>query len=347
VKRFVLSLVLLVAHCALAQAAPLDFSGVFLRTTLIGEQKHREIAPPRILEVKQATGEITIAVNQGRETAEVHLALDGKKSNGVQARLNGKSLVLKKVLSPKQPGNILGTFTPTIVEEKWQLSPDSQQLTVARKFETPSVRSWTESETYVRQPSMAVARAKAESTASACNQLSDFFTAANAKVKVKKWRYQEGTFLGDTELQSLTRCALYTADLSGKFFKDLEQSAGSNQADFRKSGKIVSTFADDVVLEVEPTTDICSQVGIWAQPRTEATDEVRDLRFMVRWMGPEVQDLGEVKSEFLNEPWAELQRPRVFYRMQIPAKGIPLSDDLEVLIFSKGGEQLGCVKGHI
>ena len=68
---------------------------------------------------------------------------------------------------------------------------------------------------------------------------------------------------------------------------------------------------------------------------------------MVRWMGKRERDLGEVQAEFLSEPWRELSPPQRFYRMHIPAEDIPLTDDLEVLIFSKSGEQLACVKGHL
>ena len=68
---------------------------------------------------------------------------------------------------------------------------------------------------------------------------------------------------------------------------------------------------------------------------------------MVRWLGAEPRDIGEVPSESLREPWREKNVPSDFYRMQIPAKDIPLTDELEVLIFSKDGEQLACLKGHL
>ena len=54
-----------------------------------------------------------------------------------------------------------------------------------------------------------------------------------------------------------------------------------------------------------------------------------------------------IQSEFLVEPWREWSEPEAFYRMTIPADGIPLGDELEVLILSKSGEQVACVKRHI
>jgi hypothetical protein len=68
---------------------------------------------------------------------------------------------------------------------------------------------------------------------------------------------------------------------------------------------------------------------------------------MVRWLGAEQKDLGEVESDFRYEPWRESLTPMVFYRMRIPAQDIPLTNDLEVVIFSKTGEQLACIKGHL
>ena len=68
---------------------------------------------------------------------------------------------------------------------------------------------------------------------------------------------------------------------------------------------------------------------------------------MVRWLGDRERDLGEVPSDFRYEPCREMSPPVAFYRMQIPAQDVPLTADLEVLIFAKTGEQLACVKGHI
>jgi hypothetical protein len=76
-------------------------------------------------------------------------------------------------------------------------------------------------------------------------------------------------------------------------------------------------------------------------------EAVHDLRFTVRWLGAQQQDLGEIRSEFLHEPLREQAAPEAFYRMRIPAQDVSLTDDLEVSIFSQSGEQLACVKGHI
>jgi hypothetical protein len=345
VKNISVAFVVLVSASTLAQTAP-DFSGIFVRTELIDGHKHRVVAPPRILEVRQALGEITITVTQNRETAEVHASLDGKKSNHIWAYLKGDVLVLKN--STMQPGQTPDILTPVTMEEKWMLSSESRQLTVQRKYVVAQLLpDWTETETYARQSSMEAARSIADSAANRCNQLSDFLSDAESRGKVKKKEYNEGVWLGDTELQRLTRCVLYTADLPDKFFKDLKRSGPSSQIEFSKSGEPVFALTEDVVLEIEPIANICSMVGVWSQKKTESMEEVHDLRFMVRWMGKEVKDPGEVASVFRYEHWMELEPSRAFYRIRISAKDVPLSDELELTIFTKSGEELGCIRGHM
>jgi hypothetical protein len=75
--------------------------------------------------------------------------------------------------------------------------------------------------------------------------------------------------------------------------------------------------------------------------------ELLGLRFRVRWTGSSTHDLGEVEPELLTEPWPELRPPERFHRMQIPSKGVPLSDSLEIRILTKAGNQIGCISGHI
>jgi hypothetical protein len=154
--------------------------------------------------------------------------------------------------------------------------------------------------------------------------------------------------LGGTFLERLTSSVLYDAVLSGKFFKDLEWTGESGHGGFRKNGQAVSKYTGDVVLEVAPHPQFFSdELGGWERIGPEPPDAALKLRFMVRWLGAEQRDLGEVESGFLYEPWRELLTPTAFYRLRIPAQDIPLTDDLEVLIFAKGGEQLACIKGHI
>lgn len=68
---------------------------------------------------------------------------------------------------------------------------------------------------------------------------------------------------------------------------------------------------------------------------------------MVRWLGTKEKDFGELPSEFFYEPWREFSYPAPYYRMHVPADDIPITDDLEVVIFASSGEELACLKGHL
>src|SRR5580765_6913290 len=96
-----------------------DFSGVFLRTATTIRKKSLE-SEPRILVISQTPDEIVVKAMQNGETAVVHYPLEAKKSDKVQAKLKGRSLVLTFELADLE----------TSVSEKWLLSSDGQQLTI-------------------------------------------------------------------------------------------------------------------------------------------------------------------------------------------------------------------------
>ena len=58
-------------------------------------------------------------------------------------------------------------------------------------------------------------------------------------------------------------------------------------------------------------------------------------------------DLETIDGKLLQDPWPELSTSENFFRLEIPAKGIPLDDSLEVHISNREGKQLGCILGHI
>jgi hypothetical protein len=334
-------IVLLLAASSLAQAKP-DFSGVFLRTET-AVRKHPAPAVPRVLVIKETIDEVVVTAVQNGETAVVHYRLDGKESDTVKARLKGANLVLRTTVERKWPAS--GFSVPTALEnleEKWTLSPDSQQLVICTKADI----GVSECETYIREPSFETAKAAAESADGMdCKNSLPISESGNEKKTTRG--YDQGAVLGTALFEQITRCVAYEAVLSGDFFKGLERTKKSGQTEFHRKGKVISAYADDIILEVSPSSLACrAGFGSWVQDGA-LPEQVHDLRFMVRWHGAQEKDFGEVESEVLHEPWREQQVSSDFYRMRIPAKGIPLSDDLEVVIFAKDGKQLGCVKGHI
>jgi hypothetical protein len=305
-----------------------DFSGVFLRTATIVGKKRLESEPPRILVISQTPDEIFVKAMQNGETAVAHYPLEAKKSDKVQAKLKGRSLVLTFNLADLE----------TAVSEKWVLSPDGRQLTIQGE-QGPA----NESDTYLRKPTLEEAQASVNlAVKSACKSPFPF----PQKTKKKESTYEEGALLGMAFYQQVTHCVLYDAVLSGDFFKTLEGPVTAGAA-FRKKGRAVTEFDGDLTLEIEPHGSVCSATSDWVSVEPRPPDAVRNLRFMVRWMGSAPRDLGEVQAELLHEPWRETNAAQDFYRIRIPAEGVPLADSLEVLIFSRNGEELACVRGHI
>jgi len=333
---------MLLAASSFAQSK-VDFSGIFLRTET--EIDNRRVpAVPRILQITQTASELTATATQNGETAVVHYRLEGKTSDEVKARLTNTKFTVRASL-PRDffpVGSIGSTLVPENIQATWELSPDSQHLVIHRKSDT----GISSSEFFTREASLEAAKAAATSGLK--------IECDNA---VSRWirkhqssgEYAEGAFLGLVSFAQITRCVSYDAGIFGTFFKNLEADRRVTPPRFLRNRQDVSSYSGDLLLEIQPSQNQgCSpESSPWLSISNQGPELINDLRFMVRWVGSSTRDLGEVQSEFINEPLQELNPPKVFYRMTIPAAGVPLTDDLEVLIFSKSGEQLPCVKGHI
>ena len=347
--KFLITLLLL-GNFSLAQSR-VGFSGTFLRTETMFRGRP-EAASPRILDIKQTADEVIVTSTQNGESAVAHYRLDGKKSGTVQAWLKGENLVLKGTVKRQGPGLGLDLgmrFPLTVaanVEEKWELSPDSQQLVIRTEQNVGAGESVFDTR-YIREPSLEAAQAAADLNAKKDCETTLPISALRSQSE-KPRKYGHGAELGMARLERITRCVSYGVVLSGDFFKDLERTEKSGPAQFRKNGQTVAAFAGDLVLEVGLHHWFCTaEIGDWVPIGSSSPEAAQDLHFKVRWLGEQQKDLGEVQSEFLVEPWREWTEPEAFYRMTIPADRVPLSDDLEVLILSKSGEQLACVKRHI
>ncbi len=165
------------------------------------------------------------------------------------------------------------------------------------------------------------------------------------KHEPKKIRYEGTVPFGSLSLPRDKPCAVLNADLSaGKFFNGLERIRKSHQIEFRKDHQTILVYPDLIVMEVATFGGCGSGPDSLAAP---LPPELQNLRFKAKWIGSVQRDAGYVHSELLTEPWTELGHPRQFYRLEIPAKDVPLIDDLEVRIFSQDGTELGCICGHL
>lgn len=337
---------LLLGNLSLAQSK-VDFSGIFLRTQS-SFRGNPQTEVPRILEIKQTPDEVVVTATQNGETAVARYRLD-KKSEAVQARLKGKNLVLKGTVKRKWLD--MGFFLPGLetaanFEEKWELSSDLQQLVIHTKENYGSGASNFDTR-YAREPSLPAAQAAAALAAKTDCEATLPMSASKSQLE-KSRKYLHGTTLGTATFERITRCVSYGTVLSGDFFKDLERTEKSGRAEFRKKDRTVTAYTGDLVLEVGLHHGFCAEeIGDWVPTASPQPEAAQDLRFKVRWMGAQQKGPAEVQSVFLVEPWREWNDAEAFYRMTIPADGVPLSDDLEVLIFSKSGEQLACVRRHI
>lgn len=164
------------------------------------------------------------------------------------------------------------------------------------------------------------------------------------KHEPKKIEYDGTVPFGTLSLPPVKQCVSFYADLSAdKFFNGLERIRRSNQVEFRKNHQPVLVYPDLVVMELWAFGNCGSGPDKITAP---LPPELHNLRFRATWMGSVQRDLGYVGSELLTEPWTESGPVRQFYRLQIPAKDVPLTDELEVHIFSKNGTELGCMRGH-
>ena len=359
--RLLPSVLLLSASCLLlGQNAP-DFSGVYLRDRAksglragagaLGQRirllqevdQALDDGSMLILVVTQTADSIEVTKIQNGAKATSHYDLSSSKSKKVRSRGSDMAEHAKfknQTLLIEYKARLSWFATPIRVKENWQLSPDSRILTI-------QPQPFGETETYTRQASLDSALARA-SEASLMNKCVCVRLPTPANARAKDWDEAE---IGFTAYRQLNKCMLFDAGLWGGFFKRLERSDTPNGTQFRKSGQVVSEFPDEVLLEVITKIDECASGSLWIIPILTSINplplELLGLRFRLRWTGSSTHDLGEVEPELRTEPWPELSRPERYYAMEIPSKGVPLTDSLEIRILTKAGNQIGCISGHI
>jgi len=370
----------LLATCALwAQTTP-DFTGVYLLDPAERPQtetKPRKGRAPRsdprllavqqieetlvagsslILVIRQSEGSLYATWRQNGATSMSRFDLNGQTTEnrtpwGLVTRDRAKFRKQKLIIESVAEGSYLDgptmqgiglTVAPRVngvrFKETWELKPNQHTLVIESLYSLAS---------YSRQPSSeaALAKADAASLMKRCSSL--------------KWpplqeddlKYGGGVTLGITAYRQLARCVSFEANLLGECLGGLERTVKSGVAEFRKNGSVESEYPDSVVLEIQPRVWYWPADGLWWVPRqagaAKLPDEYLDLRFRIAWAGLVSRDLGEVNSELITEPWPELRPPQRFYRLKIPSNGIPLTDTLEIQIFSSDGESVGCISGHI
>jgi hypothetical protein len=297
---------------------------------------------PQVLVVRQTPDEIEITEIQNDARSTRHYLTYKLKSQKVHSLGTGRAKIRKKTLLLDYAAAIplLTSGSVSIpVNEDWKLSSDLRILTINSTL--------AGTETYTRQPSLDSALARA-SDASPMTKCACLRLPPGAGTAVKS---EGGAALGLTAYRQFNRCIVFDAGLTGEFFEGLERSDTSQGTLYRKSGRPVLEFSDELVLEISPHVFECGvrdslvlPTENWLSP---LPPEYLELRFHLRWTGSSLRDLGEVPSERVPEIWSELRPPKWLYRLQIPSKGVPVTDSLEVRILTRTGTQIGCIRGNI
>jgi hypothetical protein len=350
--RGFLIMLLLCPASVLAQTLP-DFSGVFLRNLIDHRTPFANPVDPPVLVIDQGVEKLQITVNQnGAQTTSVY-NLSGKPIINVgpdgmwskdRIKFKGRRLLIKSeaVVDPRFAGSGL-------IEEVWELSPDLQALTIRPKGVNRGyrVRDSRRMETYTRQTSLEAALEKAQwaSGMTICNANSAFAD------KLRGLTLDRRVIFGVTGFQELAWQVFFTAGLSGEFFDDLKRTNASGGVEFRKKGKLISAYSGSLILEVTPKVTPDLWQPLWTLPvvisKKPLPDWLQTLRFRIQWVGSNSRDLGEIPSELELEPWPDVSGPKQWYRLEIPAHDVPITDRLEIQILLANGKQVGCISGHI
>ncbi len=355
-RRFFLVLVLLSPR-AFPQGSP-DFSGIFFRTgVFIGNPTKRPklplgAIPPLVLEVSQRGESLGVTAMQNGATSTCSYRTDGAKrvnmyGDGVltvdRAKIKKEKLLIESTLVAR--AGTLGTSTNTLhVKQTWELSPDRQTLVISGNS---SVQGHLGTETYARMPTLDAAMTRAEAT-SEMNKCNGSLSAVANQLEPD---LEKGVLLGITTYQQFTRGVSFVAGLGGPFLQGLVRSDGPSGRVFQKNGQRVEIFPDSVALEIESWVTNNSLLTIdplaTLPGQSGAPEELLNLHFRLKWIGSVTRDLGEVRSDLITEVWPELRPPRKWYKIEVPAKNVPLDDNLEIRILTNEGKQLGCISGHL
>ncbi len=342
---------------ALAQSIP-DFSGVFLRERV---EDHgvatvsTEAQNPLVLDIKQGTDTLRVTEIQHGVQATDTYDLGGKATmnaspDGVRSKdqvkfYNGK-LVLKSEWTDPYHAR-----TDLVTEQTWELSSDLQTLTIQPKIEPRGrlPRDFRRIAVFARQASLRVALEKAQ----AASAMNNCMIAPHPSGWVPRVDLSRGVVFGYTSFEELLWDADFEAHLRGDFFSGLRRAEAFEEAGFRKNGQVIQTYDGSLALEVIPFMKphpryLFSTMGAvmgWGDPHLP--EWLLNLRFRIEWVGSESRDLGEVPAKLGHQPWPDDSHPRKIYQIAVPARGVPLTDSLEIHILSAAGTQLGCISGRI
>jgi len=355
-------ILLVVSAPAWAETVP-DFSGVFLSAPTGAASIADFLNPdanPMILNIEQNAETLKLTKTQSKAEITFTYSLDGKPTfnwgaEAVKTKDRIKYEHRKLEIVSDQADRTTGV-SGRISEQVWTLSPDLQTLSIR-----PKGTSAREERRFIRQRSLlaALQQVQGVSVMDKCQA-----TRNSIEKLVARDKWKRGFALGLTGFDELGWTVTFFAGVGGEFFDDVKREEYPAGVEFYKDSKLIRNYAGSLTLEVTPHTTppptrhswpaVGMLSGSWSGEHLPSWLET--LRFRVRWVGSATRDLGEFPADasirrptdwMKREPWPELRAPDKWYAMQIPAQDVPLTDSLEVRIFTADGVQLGCICGHI
>jgi hypothetical protein len=373
------------AACS-AMGQVLDLSGVWLQEKSAYPDQELADPAPIVMEIHQTPTEMLLMSHQNGAQLSFHFDLSGQPTTREpggynprldRAKIKGGKLLVDSLVPPKAKDSPYG-FQAKLTEI-WELSPDARVLTIHRTVPGANCEVDRETETYQRQSSLdsALQLSEINSEMNRCvTEPGDPFAVEMARspgfkrlanqnpkptappVRNKQVLNSDTHYvrLGGANLHQLETCTAFSAYFFGDFFKGLERTPLPEGYAFVRNGQPVTTYPDDIVLDVEPKIWNCP--GWWVTTPSPSPipnalqlfplpSEIRDLRFELVWKGSQRRELGEVPAELKTEPFTELGPAEQFFRMQISSKDVPLTDSVEIHVVSKAGKQLACIQGHL
>ena len=364
----------------------LDLSGIWLQEKSTHPVPGLADPAPMVMDIRQTPAEIFITSYQNGAQLAIHFDLSGRPTTrepgGYNPRLDrvkvkGGKLIIDSLLPPKAKDSPYGFQVK--LNETWELSPDARVLTIHRTIPGANREVHQETETYQRQNSLdsALQLSEINSEMNRCvTETADPFAVEMARSpefkkrvmkagdRQKPFTHMEQTStvftgaaaLGRANFRQLEQCTSFSAVVGADFLKGLQRTPLTDGFSFTRNGQTVSTYPDNIILDVEPSVWNCP--GWWVTTPSPSFNpdtlqlfplpqEMRDIRFDLVWKGSQRRELGEVPAELKTEPFTELRRADQFFRLHIPSKDVLLTDSLEIHVLSRTGKQLACIQGHL
>ena len=349
VGKVLLFFALISSGPALAQTIP-NYAGVFLEAQ-VEEHASKQTSTrvprsPLVLEIEQNANVIRLREWQNGSQAIYVYSLNGDPTTNdrpgkppTRDRITFADGMLVLRSEVEGPG-VIGE----IQREAWKLSPDLQTLTIqpARldRLDLFPV------ETYTRQATLQ----SALETAAKVSSPNTCIAGQHAPITDDRG-ITHGFPLGGTVFEQLGWTAMFQAQVEGGFFANLRRVSNRRPVQFRRKKALVLKYSGTLTLSVRPTLrKEPHRVASSAHERGgefRFANDLRGLRFRVRWVGAKPRDLGELHATLRTSSAAAEAPLEGMFEIRVPADGVPIIDSLEVHILSWAGAQLGCVSGHL